>query len=104
MIGDAGDGGGKVQIQLLALIMLLADRVLVLEDGGGEGVDIILGDIVPGDDHGAYGHGVGVHGSGALATAVAAAGGQGQEHEHRHCERKQSLFHNRIILFSFFCL
>ena len=84
MIGDAGDGSGEIQVQLLALVVLLAESVLVLKDGGGESVDVVLGDIVPGDDYRAHGHRAGIHGGGALAAVITAAGGQGKDHGHCH--------------------
>ena len=74
VIGHGGDGGGKVQIQLAALGVLLGDGGDVFKDGGGQGVDVVLGHVVPGDDHGAHGHGVGVLGHGGSAGAVGASG------------------------------
>ena len=112
MIRHGGNGGGKGQIQLAALGVLLGDGVGVLEDGGDEFVDVVLGHVIPGDDHRAHSHGVGVHGLGlgagagvgggagsavrgsvgaALRTAAAAAGRQGSYQQNGQQQREKLL-------------
>ena len=60
MIGDGGDAGREVQVQLGTLGMDGGDGVDVLEHTGDEVVHIVLGHIITGDDHGAHSHSGGV--------------------------------------------
>ena len=53
------DGCPEVQIQFAALGVLIRDGGGILKDGGNKGVDVVLGHVVPDDDHRAYGHGSG---------------------------------------------
>ena len=50
MVGDAGHGGSELKAQLGALAVLLGDSIDIVEDGGDEGVDIVVGDIVTDED------------------------------------------------------
>ena len=62
VIGNAGDGGGKVERKLIGLVVGLLQLVNVVEDAGNEVVDILLGNIVTDDDNRADGHGRGILG------------------------------------------
>ena len=119
MIGHGGDGGGEVQIQFAALGVLIRDGGGILKDGGNKGVDVVLGHVVPDDDHRAYGHGIRVHsrraaavgsspgvfgGSAAIGLVLiglAAAACQDSHHHGQNHEQGQKLFHD-AFLFSFF--
>ena len=92
MIGHRSHGSGILQAQLSALGMLGGDVLGVLEDGGHEGVDLVLRDIVAGENDSADSNGVGVScfdggggtcgGSGLfLGAATNQAGHHGDSHQ-----------------------
>ena len=55
MIGHAAEGGGELQAQLAGLGV--GQAVQILEHAVQEVVHVRVADVVPGDDHGAHGHG-----------------------------------------------
>ena len=69
MIGQAA-GGGVLQVQLSALGMGLGDGVGVLEDGGDDGVGLVLSHVLVGNDGG-----LDAHGHDVLVDALIGAGG-----------------------------
>ena len=80
MIGNAGDAGSELQAQLCGLAVL--ELVSVVKDGGNEGVDSVLGDVVAGQNHCGHSHGLGIlrHAVGVGADGVlAVVGGGGDE-------------------------
>ena len=75
MIGNAGDGSGKVEGKLVGLVVGLLQLVNVVENAGDEVVDVLFGDIVTRDDNrtdchgrGILGHVVGRSGNHVLAV------------------------------------
>ena len=69
MVGQAA-GGGVLHVQLSALGVHLGDGVDVLEDGGDDGISLVLGHVLVGDDGGLH-----AHGGDVLVDALIGAGG-----------------------------
>lgn len=100
VIRHRSDRGREVQVQLVALAVLLGKRILVLKNRRHKGVDVLLGNIVAGDDDSAHSNGLGVLGLDVRTVVLlaAVAGSQCHAHQHNQREHQRNLFLHILFL------
>ena len=100
MIGNGGDGGAELDVQLAVLGVAAGQAGGIVEHIGDELIHVVRGHVVTSQNDSTHSHGggVGVLEGGGAAVFLLAAGKQAQGHD-KSQKQSKILFHNNSPLF-----